>query len=98
LSSGYYTFKYIYDKSNLTIFEFDDVIFKIEPNSINYIGSLHIYEDKNSNRTGFSYKYIDDYDVNINILNSLFPEIKNMYAVKNNTPEPVGIMNQAKKY
>ena len=80
LPVGKYTFKYIHHEP--FVFEIEEYIFVIEPNMVNYIGSLdiNITSTKKYNPF-FEYKYYNDEKNVIKLLNERYPEIFNTYQI-----------------
>ena len=75
LSSGYYSFKYIYYDNRIKAFEMEDVVFCIDKDAINYIGKLYILKGKDEGE--ILYYYIDDYETAQAFLNLEYPDLKN---------------------
>jgi hypothetical protein len=86
LPAGRYTFKYVYYHGNLNVFEIEDNIFITESGVINYVGSLYLYANENSQGKKFDYKYIDNYAYIAFFLDMEYPNTIKKYPVQNKTP------------
>jgi hypothetical protein len=86
LPAGRYTFKYIYYKNNLNVFELEDAIFDVKAGLINYAGSLRLSLYEKDGKTAFACKYTDDYADHESFLDAERPVMKAHYPVRKSVP------------
>jgi hypothetical protein len=86
LPTGRYTFKYVYYKNNLNVFELEDTVFEVRAGAINYAGSLRLISYAEDVKMAFTCKYTDDYADHESFLDAEYPVMKERYPVKKTIP------------